>query len=206
MTVRSVKYARGRLRYMTADDLVPGRLLAEVSHGNPGTVDPSDLVALLDYPDPAGRRAGAEALARMASTTPERLESHVPGVESHLGTDDERVRAHLLCALASVAQATPSAVTATPRAIDALADDDPQVREWAALLLAYVGGTPAGERRTAVDRLTALLEDDRPSVRRNACLGLAGLDADAAAAVRPLLDDPDGTVRETAEQVLEILG
>ncbi|PSQ07951.1 hypothetical protein BRC93_15750, partial [Halobacteriales archaeon QS_5_70_15] len=65
---------------------------------------------------------------------------------------------------------------------------------------------PAGERRTAVDRLTALLEDDRPSVRRNACLGLAGLDADAAAAVRPLLDDPDGTVRETAEQVLEILG
>jgi HEAT repeat protein len=187
------------------DDLVPGRLLTEVSYGNPGSVDPSDLVSLLDRPDAEARRAGAEALARMAATAPERLEPHASDVEPHLGTDDEAVRAHLLCALASVAQGTPSAVTATAPAVDALAAADPQVREWAALLLAYVGGTPAGERRTAIDRLTALLEDEQPTVRRNACLGLAALDAPAAAAVRPLLEDPDGTVRETAAQVVDLL-
>ncbi len=188
------------------DDLVPGRLLSEVSHGNPGSVDPVDLVSLLDYPEPEGRRAGAEALARMAANDPERLEPHAADIESSLDADDERVRAHLLCALASVAQVTPSATTATPQVLDALADEDPQVREWAALLVAYVAGTPAGERRTTVDRLTALLEDEHPTVRRNACLALAGLDADAADAVRPLLEDPDETVRETAEQVLQLVG
>ena len=187
------------------DDLVPGRLLTEVSYGDPGSVDPKDLVALLDRSDAEARRAGAEALARMAANAPERLEPYAGDLERYLGTDDDRVRAHLLCALASVAQVTPSAVTTTTRMIDALADEDPQVREWAALLLAYVGGTPAGERRTAVDQLIALLSDDHPTVRRNACLGLARLDASAADAVRPLLDDPDGTVRETAAQVLDLL-
>jgi HEAT repeat protein len=188
------------------DDLVPGRLLSEVSYGNPGTVDPSDLVALLEYPTAEGRRAGAEALARLAATTPERLEAHAADLEPYLGSDDDRVRAHLLCALASTARVTPSAVTVTPEAVDALDDDDPQAREWAALLLAYVDGTPAGERRRAVDGLTALLEDDHPPVRRNACLALARLDADAVDAVRPLLDDPDEAVRETAAQVVDLLG
>lgn len=187
------------------DDPVPGRLLTEVSYGNPSSVEPDDLVSLLDRPDPEARRTGAEALARMAASAPGRLESHAPALERHLGADDEGVRAHLLCALASVAQATPSAVTATNRVLDALEDDDPQVREWAALLLAYVGGTPAGERRTAIDRLTALLDDEHATVRRNACLGLAQLDAEAADAVRPLLDDPDETVRETAAQVVQLL-
>ncbi|MEF8788780.1 MAG: HEAT repeat domain-containing protein [Haloarculaceae archaeon] len=187
------------------DEPVPGRLLTEVSYGDPGSVEPSDLVSLLDRPDTEARRSGAEALARMAATTPERLESHAAEIESYLDTDDDDVRAHLLCALASVAQVTPSAVVATTRVLDALADDDPRVREWAALLMAYVGGTPAGERRTAVDRLTALTEDDRATVRRNACLGLARLDASAADAVRPLLDDPDEAVRETAAEVLRIL-
>ena len=187
------------------DDPVPGRLLTEVSYGNPGSVDPADLVSLLDYPDPAGKRAGAEALARMAATAPERLGPHASALGEYLETEDDEVRAHLLCALASVAQATPSAVSATAPVLDALSSDDPQVREWAALLLAYVGGTPAGERRTAVDRLTALLDDDRPTVRRNACLGLAQLDAAAVDAVRPLLDDPDEAVRETAAQVVAAL-
>lgn len=187
------------------DDPVPGRLLTEVSYGNPGSVDPADLVSLLDSPDLDGRRAGAEALARLAATAPERLEPHASALDEHLETDDDEVRSHLLCALASVAQVTPSAVSPTVPVLDALESDDPQVREWAALLLAYVGGTPAGERRTAIDRLTALLDDDRPTVRRNACLGLAQLDAAAADAVRPLLDDPDETVRETAAQVVELL-
>ncbi|MEF8841994.1 MAG: HEAT repeat domain-containing protein [Haloarculaceae archaeon] len=187
------------------DDLVPGRLLTEVSYGDPGSVDPSDLVSLLDHPEPETRRAGAETLARMGASTPGRLEPYTPDLESHLRTDDERVRAHLLCALASVARVNPSAVTATSQVLDALEADDPQVREWAALLLAYVGGTPGGERRMAIDRLAALLADDHPTVRRNACLGLAGLDAEAADAVRPLLDDPDEAVRETAAQVVELL-
>jgi HEAT repeat protein len=188
------------------DDPVPGHLLSEVSYGDPGSVDPADLVSLLDRPDPEARRTGAEALARMASTTPGRLESHAADIEAHLETDDEAVRAHLLCALASVAQVTPSTVTATTAVIDALGSESPRMREWAALLLAYVGGTPAGEREAAVVRLTALLEDDRATVRRNACLGLAQLDAAAVDAVRPLLDDPDESVRETAAQVVEILG
>lgn len=187
------------------DDLVPGRLLAEVSYGNPGTVDPADLVSLLDYPDAASRRAGAEALARMAANAPERLEPHAANIEGHLETDDGEVRAHLLCSLASLAQVTPSAVVATARVLEGLTDENPQVREWAALLLAYVGGTPAGERRTAVDRLTALLEDDHPPVRRNACFALAQLDAASVDAIRPLLSDPDETVRETAAQIVELL-
>jgi len=187
------------------DEPVPGRLLTEVSYGDPGSVEPDDLVALLERREAEARRAGAEALARLAATAPGRLEAHVDDIDRRLDTDDEQVRAHLLCALASVAQDTPSAVTVTTGVLDALAAEDPQVREWAALLLAYVGGTPAGERRTAVDRLTALLDDDRATVRRNACLGLARLDAGAVDAVRPLLDDPDETVRETAVQVVELM-
>lgn len=187
------------------DEPVPGRLLTEVSYGDPGSVEPVDLVALLDRGDVEARRAGAEALARLAATDPERLEAHVDDIYGRLDTADDRVRAHLLCTLASVAQVTPSAVTATTRVLDALDAEDQQVREWAALLLAYVGGTPAGERRTAVDRLTALLADEHAAVRRNACLGLARIDADAVDAVRPLLDDPDETVRETAAQVIEAL-
>lgn len=191
-------------RVMAPDELNPDRVLAEVAYGNPAGVDPTDLVSLLDRPDEGARRAGAEALARLASTAPERVEPFVGTIDGRLDDGDPDVRAHLLCALASVAQETPDAVASTGRVLDRLSDGDNRVREWAALAVAYVGVADEDDRPVAVDRLTDLLDDDRATVRRNACLGLGRIDDEAADAVRPLLDDPDETVRETARQVHRI--
>lgn len=184
---------------MTPDEPGPGRLLDEVAHGNPAAVDPADLLALLERPDAEGRRAGAEALARLSSTAPERVEPHASTLDARLADDDPSVRAHLLCALASVAQDAPAAVEVSDLVLDGLADADPRVCEWAALAVAYVGVPAGADRRVAVDRLSGLLETDRASVRRNACLALGRLDAPEA--VEPLRDDPDETVREVARQV-----
>lgn len=186
---------------MPTDEPSADHVLSAVTYGDPAGVDPADLVALLDRHDADERRAGAEALARLASTAPERVEPHASAVDGHLVDDDPAVRAHLLCSLASVAQGSPFAVPVTDRVLDGLADDDPRVCEWAALAVAYVGVADDDERRLAVERLSDLLEADRSSVRRNACLGLGRLGGDAADAVRPLLDDPDEVVRDTARRV-----
>lgn len=196
---------------MAPDEPAPGRVLTEVTYGNPAGVDPSDLVTLLDRPDGDARRAGAEALARLASTDPARVEPLVAEIEERLEDegriedDGPNVRAHLLCALASVAQGNPHAVAAKGQVLDGLTDRNHRVREWAALTVAYVGVENADDRRVALDRLTDLLSDDRATVRRNACLGLGRLDAADADAIRPLLDDPDEVVRETARRVIQLL-
>lgn len=190
---------------MSPDEPVPGRVLTEVTYGNPAGVDPSDLVTLLDRPGGDARRAGAEALARLASTDPERVEPLVAEIEERLEDDGPNVRAHLLCALASVAQGNPDAVAARGQVLDGLTDRNHRVREWAALTVAYVGVENADDRRVALDRLTDLVSDDRATVRRNACLGLGRLDAAGADAIRPLLDDPDEAVRETARRVIQLL-
>jgi HEAT repeat protein len=184
------------------EEPIPDRIITETTYGEPTSVEPDKLVKLLEGSKPEAKRAGAEAFARISATATERLTQYTVDLDMHLETDDTEVRAHLLCALASIAQERPSAVTISERVIECLQDDDAKVREWAALLIAYVGGPPAGQRETVIDQLVQLLGDDNAPVRRNACLGLAQMGQELDQ-VQRLLDDPDETVRETAKRIIK---
>lgn len=185
-----------------AEKPIPSKILTESTYGDPTSIEPDKLVKLLEQSEPEAKRAGAEAFARISATTTERLTQYTVDLDMHLEADDAEVRAHLLCALASIAQERPSAVTISERVIACLDDDDAKVREWAALLIAYVGGPPAGQRETVLDQLVQLLDDDNAPVRRNACLGLVQMGQELDE-VQRLLDDPDETVRETAKRIIK---
>jgi HEAT repeat protein len=181
-------------------DEPPVSLLNEISYGDPGTVEPRDLIECLDSEEPSERQKAAEGLARIGATSAERIEPHVAELQQSLTTTSGKTRANVMSALAAVAQRTPPAVSIVPPVIEALSSDDAAVREWAALLIAYVGGPPATQHGQIVEQLKELTNDGDPSVRRNAALALARLDE--ADALEHLLTDDDEGVRTTAERIL----
>jgi len=175
-------------------------LLDELSYGDPGTVEPEDLIEFLDSEESSERQKAAEGLARIGATSAERIEPHVTEMQPSLTATSGKTRASVMSALAAVAQRTPSAVSIVPAVVEALSSDDATVREWAALLIAYVGGPPATQHGQVVEQLNELTNDGDPSVRRNAALALARLNE--VDSLEPLLTDDDERVRTTAEHIL----
>jgi HEAT repeat protein len=183
------------------EDRSPVSLLNEVSYGNPSSVEPERLIAYLDSDDPEIKTTAAEGLARLGTTAPERVQPYATEIQGYLEATEGETFANLLAALSAVAQQTPSAVSLTIPVVDGLHADNLKVREWSALLVAYVGGPPATKRTTTVERLERLTDDENASVRRNAALGLARLrETDA---LQGLLSDRSDRVRRTAEQILQ---
>ncbi|MFC7157021.1 HEAT repeat domain-containing protein [Halomarina halobia] len=85
-----------------------------------------------------------------------------------------------------------------------LNDEERAVREWAALVLAYVGSASASDVEPAVPKLLELLSDEHGSVRKNASLALLAAGAQSTLpALRDPKDDQDPAVRRV---VLSVLG
>ena len=90
---------------------------------------------------------------------------------------------------------------------EALSDEDPDVRSFAATKLSTMALGDKG--RAAVEPLTKLLADPRDTIRASAAKALGQIGKEAAPAagpMAPLLSDPDSDVRRTAAVALGQIG
>lgn len=140
------------------------------------------------------RNAAGRALEEAAG--PE----HAELLTSALAEPDVETRYHVARALARLG---PTAARAVPVLVTTLADADSEVRMEACWALAAIGPAAA----SAAPALLRALGDADPQVRAGAAWSLAhvGAGAHAAAALEPLLQDPDRDVREAAHAVLRRL-
>jgi len=96
--------------------------------------------------------------------------------------------------------ATPSLrmAKAVPGLIEALRDENPSVRDAAAMALREMGP----EAKAAIPALAQLLRDEDGYLRVTAAHTLDRMGSEAAASLVPLLRDPDPRVRELAAHCL----
>jgi HEAT repeat protein len=147
---------------------------------------PALLEAMRD-PEWNVRNAAGRALEE--AVRPEHAERLTAG----LVPPDVETRYHVARALARLG---PAAARAVPVLRDTLADADAEVRMEAVWALAAIGPAAAN----ALPDLLRALGDADPQVRAGAAWALAhvGAGRDAAAALEPLVRDPDRDVREAA--------
>jgi hypothetical protein len=155
------------------------------------------LLALLGDATPAVRQYAADALPGVvAASDRERL-------VRELRHEDRLVRAGVAAAIGRV-----GTVPEVGPLLDALRDSDVAVRMRAAEALGRVGAgvAEAAPRSAVVAGLAAALKDKQFGVRLSAAesLGMLG-DPGAEPSLRPLLDDPDAPVRESASKALRRL-
>jgi HEAT repeat protein len=144
---------------------------------------PEALTTLLDHPD---TRVRAEALRRIAATTPAAL--HEPVAALLERERDPAVRGAALRTLAALGGGDQARYTA------ALNDPAPEVRLGAAIALAHTGG---GAVVAQCVRAWAVALDPADRALAARTLGALGGPADAAQ-LRPLLNDPILPVRQAA--------
>lgn len=90
------------------------------------------------------------------------------------------------------------------RALPLITDIVTDLRPEMAHVADYIGQDLVAFGRTGVDALIALLQDDQPTVRRRAAAALLyATDVRVPDALRSLLRDPDKSVREYVEHVLQ---
>ena len=144
------------------------------------------VCGLIKHDDPKARRAGLDAVSRMAS--PEKIAE----IAVTCVTDDDRnVRSESLDLLNQVTSHQDVTLTATAIAalIQVLEHSDSK-GEWndAKATAAYVVSRVGPSARAAVPSLTRMLSSSDSSARRAAISGLAGIGEDSSAAVPKLAE------------------
>ena len=150
----------------------------------------------LEHKDPRVRAQAADALGR----APEEERTRAVLALAHAAVDPHpSVRYAALLSLGELG--AEGGVAAATRA---LADGEPLVREAATIALGQIGaGLPDDRRAPIWDALFTALAATAPEVRFQAVASLVEAEApDAAARVRPLLDDADAKVRAQAATAL----
>lgn len=160
----------------------------------PATVVVAQLVELLKDPNPDIRRTAALSLGKIANS------NSIPALITALRDPDAQVRAYSAWALGQIgSDLTHEGIVAL---VGALGDDDPAVKESAALALWFVDAD-----HSIIELLKQAFAVSQPSTRMTILKALMGISHPSAYEVFvKALDDPDARVRQAAVAGLGELG
>ena len=154
----------------------------------------SDLVALLNSPEPDTRRTAALSLGKIA------LPGAAAALIQTLRDPDPLVRQYSAWALGNIGEYAPAETGMALAAL--LHDPSPHVADTAAEAIGRIGGSAR-----VIKKLIEAVHDPRVTTRRAAITALRWMEASSAyAALVQTLKDPDAQVRQGAIAALGELG